>query len=108
MEKVRLLDTSSKGPGTAHRLVTLEDLELFRQGLLSAFRSLLIQYVSPTSQKKWLKTYEVRKILGISRGTLQTLKKNGVIPFTKIGGLNYYDAEQVNKALEERTKDFIS
>jgi hypothetical protein len=36
-----------------------------------------------TAAKKWLKAHEVRRLLKISPGTLQTLKANGTIPYTK-------------------------
>jgi len=32
----------------------------------------------------------VRKLLGVSNGTLQTLRVNGSLPFSKIGGLYFY------------------
>ncbi|MEJ7681801.1 MAG: helix-turn-helix domain-containing protein [Segetibacter sp.] len=50
--------------------------------------------------KKWLKSYEVRRLLKISPGTLQTLKSTGVIPYTKIGGLHFYDYEDIQHLLE--------
>jgi hypothetical protein len=53
----------------------------------------------PQPVKKWLKSYEVKKILNISTGTLQNLRSNGTLPHTKIGGLIYYDAELINKVL---------
>jgi hypothetical protein len=40
-------------------------------------------------EKKWLKSSEVKKMLGISPGTLQNLRINGMLPFTKIGGLSF-------------------
>jgi helix-turn-helix protein len=54
---------------------------------------------APQSVKKWLKSYEVKKILNISTGTLQNLRSNGTLPYTKIGGLIYYDAELINKVM---------
>jgi hypothetical protein len=51
-------------------------------------------------QKKWLKSHEVRRLLKISPGTLQTLKSNGVIPYTKIGGVHFFDYEDIQHVLE--------
>ena len=39
-------------------------------------------------------------MLGISPGTLQNLRTNGTLPFTKIGSLIYYPYEDVIKVLE--------
>jgi len=58
---------------TALELITKEDLKTFRTDLLNDIKILL----KPTmgESKKWLKSYEVRKVLGISPGTLQTLRR---------------------------------
>jgi hypothetical protein len=37
------------------------------------------------ASKKWLKSNEVRKLLKISPGTLQNLRINGTLSFTRIG-----------------------
>lgn len=81
------------------QLVTLGDLEEFKTDLLLSLKNLLIDK-NCQSGKKWLKTYEVRKILGVSSGTLQTLRNNGTIPFSRIGGILYYDTEEINKVVE--------
>jgi hypothetical protein len=54
--------------------------------------------------KKWLKSYEVRKLLNISPGTLQNLRVNGTLRYTKIGGLLYYKLEDIEKLLEGNSK----
>ncbi|WP_394346397.1 helix-turn-helix domain-containing protein [Dinghuibacter silviterrae] len=35
--------------------------------------------------KKWLKTKEVRQLLGVCPATLQALRDNGTIPYSKLG-----------------------
>ncbi|WP_235528470.1 helix-turn-helix domain-containing protein [Pedobacter sp. Leaf194] len=52
------------------------------------------------ADKKWLRSNEVRKLLGISAGTLQTLRNNRTLSFTKIGGTMYYSMEEINKVLQ--------
>ena len=86
------------------QLVTLKDLEEFRTKMVMDIRMMLDGHINKTS-KRWLKSYEVRKMLGISAGTLQTLRNNGKIPFTKIGGLTYYDAAQLDQILASRSKE---
>ena len=39
----------------------------------------------------WLKSIEVKDMLGISDGTLQNLRINGTLPHTKVGGTIYYE-----------------
>jgi len=40
-------------------------------------------------------------MLGISPGTLQNMRINGTIPFTKMGGILFYDSEDIRKILED-------
>ena len=83
----------------AHQLITTDDLEQFRKKLVDElFAALKSQ--SGIVPKKWMKSHEVRKLLKISPGTLQTLKSSGVIPYTKIGGVHFYDYEDIQKILE--------
>jgi hypothetical protein len=81
-------------------IVTTDDLREFKIELLKEFKQLLaIHHGQPS--KKWLKSFEVRKLLGISPGTLQNLRINGTLPFTKIGGVIFYDSEDINKMMKE-------
>lgn len=83
---------------TATELITKEDLRTFRAELLNDIKVLLKPRISES--KTWLKSYEVRKLLSISPGTLQTLRINGTLCYTKIGGILYYRTEDINKLLE--------
>jgi hypothetical protein len=47
-----------------------------------------------------MKSHEVRRLLKISPGTLQTLKSSGIIPYTKMGGVHFYDYEDMQLVLE--------
>ena len=40
-------------------------------------------------------------MLNISPGTLQNLRINGTLRFTKMGGIIYYKLEDINKILED-------
>ncbi|MDN3582507.1 helix-turn-helix domain-containing protein [Mucilaginibacter flavus] len=78
-------------------LVTKEDLRRL-EDLLKEIK----QIVQPgqSQPKKWLKSSEVRKMLNISPGTLQNLRINGTLRFTKMGSIMYYKLEDINKVLE--------
>ena len=80
------------------RLVTTDDLEEFRVKLLMDIKMVLEGHLNKAT-KRWLKSSEVRKILGISAGTLQSLRDKRKIPFTRIGRLIYYDAAEIDNLL---------
>ncbi|MFD1292341.1 helix-turn-helix domain-containing protein [Lutibacter holmesii] len=86
----------------AAKIITPEDLDEFKDDLLSNIKN-LIGDKRQTSTKKWLKSPEVRKLLGLSTGTLQNLRINGTLPYTKMGGIIYYDYEKIMQVLEENT-----
>ncbi len=79
-------------------LVTREDLRRL-EDLLKEIKQLI--QPGQSQPKKWLKSSEVRKMLNISPGTLQNLRINGTLRFTKMGSIMYYKLEDINKVLEE-------
>ena len=85
------------------QLLTLEDLNDFKKQLLFEIRTLLKEHGGQPT-KKWLKSREVRKLLNISPGTLQNLRLKGTLPFTRVGGVIYHDAEDIQRMLESKTK----
>ncbi len=78
-------------------IVTKEDLQHFRRQLLEDLQEIL--KIEPQIQKEWLKGNEVRQLLKISTGTLQNLRLNGTLPFTKIGGIIFYNAKGIDALL---------
>ncbi|SKA32753.1 Helix-turn-helix domain-containing protein [Chitinophaga eiseniae] len=90
--------STERHPILSNQIVTVADLRDFREELLAEFKKILKENTGQIS-KKWLKTNEVRKILGASPGTLQRLRNNGTLPFKKIGGIVYYDADEISKML---------
>ena len=81
----------------AIEIITKEDLNEFRILLLSELKELF--KVNSQQTKQWLKSKEVRKLLNISPGTLQTLRINKTLTYTKIGGILYYDNADIDKLL---------
>lgn len=82
----------------AIEVITREDLNEFRTLLLSDLNSLFNS--KQQKQKQWLKSNEVRKLLNISAGTLQNLRVNGTLTYTKIGGILYYSTNDLEKVIE--------
>jgi len=57
-----------------------EDLQKFRLQLLEDLTRIMSGAVQPQSNKEWLRSSEVRKMLGISHGTLQNLRIKNILP----------------------------
>lgn len=80
------------------QIATVDDLKDLKSELIEEIKKLLGQNgIQP--MKKWLKSPDVRKLLNISAGTLQNLRVNKTIPFTKIGGVIFYDSDDIQKML---------
>lgn len=84
----------------AAKIITPEDLQKFKHELLEEIEK-LIKNMNGQPSKKWLKSSDVRKLLSISPGTLQNMHVNGTLPYTKIGGVVYYDYDDIKKMLAE-------
>ena len=79
-------------------ILSKDDLLQFKIELLNEIRTLINATPEP---KKWLKTSEVKKLLQISPGTLQNLRINGTLQYSKIGNTIYYDLEHLQKLLQK-------
>ena len=83
----------------AATIITTDELREFKLELLEAFKELLAQQ-GDVQQKRWMKSKEVRDLLGISPGTLQNLRVNGTLPFSKVGGVLYYQYQDVMQVVQ--------
>ena len=86
-------------PINRDQLITSGDLFDFKSQMLFEIKNMFKEFTGQPT-KKWLKSKEVRKLLNISPGTLQSLRSRKVIPYTKIGGIIYHDAADIQKVLE--------
>jgi hypothetical protein len=78
-------------------VVTQDDLKQFKSELLNEIKDLIL---SKESDKRWLRSHEVRKLLGnISPGKLQDMRNKGEIPYKRIGGTLLYDPNEVAKVM---------
>ncbi len=89
----------------AANIITTEDLEEFRIKLLNEIKELLVSS-GRVGVDHWIKSGQVMSKLEISPGTLQNFRINGTIPFSKLGGIIYYDVEKINEILENNEIDF--
>jgi len=83
-------------------IITKQDLEDFRIKLLQDIKELLSGKTE--EPKKWLKSYQVRNLLKISPGTLQNLRINGTLTYSKVGSIFYYRYEDILRLLEGKKK----
>ena len=81
------------------QLLTVQDFLDFRQQLINEILDLLKQK-KVQAEKQWLKSFEIKKMLRVSSGKLQYLLDKGVIPFKKLGGVTYYDLDQIQELME--------
>ncbi|MGN6398298.1 MAG: helix-turn-helix domain-containing protein [Mucilaginibacter sp.] len=80
---------------TRNQILTLGDQEDFKSDMIQEMKRIVKECVTGAPGEKWLKSAEVKKLLGISHGFLQSLRDGGILPFTKIGGSIYYDYEDI-------------
>lgn len=92
-------------------VLTTDDLIKFKSELIEEFKKIISSSDSDTSIKpqqiKWLKSHQVQRLLGISPGTLQNLRINGTIPYTKIGGVIFYSQEDINLLMQKNKRNAI-
>lgn len=99
-------DEDRKSKLYREQLLTTEDLEVFKNNLLQEMKKIVKELVGNPG-KKWLKSFEVKKLLGISPGKLQNLRVNGTLPYTQIGGVILYDYEDIQKMLNAHRKGSV-
>ncbi|HWJ30152.1 MAG TPA: helix-turn-helix domain-containing protein [Flavisolibacter sp.] len=81
-------------------IITKQELLEFRSDLLTEIRKL----VEPAAKFDSLKLAEVMKMLKCSPGTLQTLRMNGTLPFSRLGGSYRYERLDVAKILTNSSR----
>lgn len=81
------------------QLITVGDLEKFKTDLIQEIKNIVSKSTTGPA-KEWLKSTEVKKLLGISTGTLQNLRMNGSLSFSKVGGIIFYNYDEIMKLLK--------
>lgn len=66
------------------QIVTPEYLQQFRKELIEEIKQTIKS--SNKLEKEWIRIEDIKKLYNISAGTLQTLRNNGTIPYSKMGG----------------------
>ncbi len=79
-------------------IITTDDLRDFKMELLDDIKKILIKH-SGSGLKRYLKSSEVMDLLNISPGTLQNFRLNGTLPYTKMGNIIFYEADEIQKVM---------
>ena len=85
-------------------MLTKEDFYVLKNDLIELIRNLLI----PQEQASWLKSLEVKDLLGCSDSTLQKHRISGRLPYTKLGGTYYYKKNDIESLLNRNSVQFRS
>ncbi|MGY5848623.1 helix-turn-helix domain-containing protein [Salegentibacter sp. HM20] len=81
-------------------ILTTDDLHEFKLELFKEME-VLFKKQKKGGLEKYLKSSDVMDRLQISPGTLQNLRINGSLPYVKVGGLIFYDSQDIEKLLEQ-------
>ena len=64
-------------------------------------KQILCPFAEQTPLSDWLDNQDVMQALHISPRTLQTLRSNGILPFSRIGNKIYYRRQDIIKILSD-------
>lgn len=78
---------------STNELLTKQDLADFEERMNERFQQALAH--SGASKKRWLRSKEVAKMLGISMSSLQNFRINGTLPYAKLDGTIFYDYDEI-------------
>ena len=81
--------------------ITKQDLSELKTELLKELKKLTLS--TRPQARKLLRSNEVKELLSISSGTLQTLRENCILSHLKIGGSIYYPYDDIVQLIEQNT-----
>jgi len=85
-------------------ILTTDDLREFKMELLDELKE-IIKTIAEEPKKQWLKSPQVKELMGISAGTLANLRVNGTLPFSKVGGIILYEYRDIVKLISDNKVD---
>ena len=84
----------------AEKIMTTTDFIEFEKKLIKHIDNLIIKS-NDGRTRHWLKTKDVRKLLGnISAGKLQEMRIKGIISYSRIDGMLLYEYKDIEKLLD--------
>ena len=79
-------------------IITTDDLRDFKMELLDDIKKLLIQTSRWKDSKNTSNLLRLWTCFKLVREHLQNLRINGTLPYTKVGGIIYYDTEEIQNS----------
>ena len=79
-------------------IATKQDIVKLEKNLLEGFRKIFQD--GDFSEKKYLRSEEVCKMLGISTSSLQNLRNSETLPYSKVSGTIFYEYNDVIRMIE--------
>lgn len=88
------------------QIITTDDLREFKVDLLEEIKSILnsASVITNPETKRYLKSYEVMKLLGISASSLQNMRNSRLLTYTRIQGTIYYDWNDIVKLMDQNKR----
>ena len=80
-------------------VITAEDLERQLQKFVDEVKSAVTN--NDSSNVRWIRSKQVKELLGISDSKLQTMRINRSITYSQIDGTYFYDKESILSLLEQ-------
>lgn len=80
------------------------EIENLKQELLREIQQIVSEHITP-SERRWIRSHEVKEMLNISENTLKTLRANDAIPYTKLHATYFYDRIKINQMLAEKASE---
>ena len=87
----------------ALQVITTDDLIHFKNEMLTDIKTIFEKHL-PDPYRKWVKTDELKKMLKVSNGTLQNLRINGTLKYSRLGGIIFYDLDHIQKIFADNLK----
>ncbi len=75
--------------------ITKEDLKTIKLEIIEEVKKVFVPQIQPNTE--FLRSSQVKKLLSCSDSKLETLRKNGALTYTKIGGTIYYNTNDLSK-----------
>ena len=78
-----------------------EDINILSKlGSIEELLNKILENIQPYKED-WIDSFEVMRKLKISPRTLQTYRKENIIPYTQLKGIYYYKNSDINLLLEK-------
>ena len=80
-------------------VITAEDLERQLQKDVDEVKSAVT--ITDSNNVRWIRSKQVKELLGVSDSKLQTMRINRSITYSQIDGTYFYDKESILSLLEQ-------